>query len=98
MSFREICLEILKISEGLEYGEISFTFDKLASAMKMGHPAEFLMELLEDVFLEVRDDIVPTQEKVSKLLKGLKRFQRNFKVKELSKPIKDLSVYMEQMN
>lgn len=97
MKFKEICIEAINIAEGTEYGTVSFTYDKLASAMKMGHPSEFIMECLDDVFLEIKDEINPSKEKVDKLLKGLKRIKRNFKIKELSKPIKDLTEYLEQM-
>ena len=97
MTFKDICMGVLEIAEGMEYGTISFTYDKLASAMKMGHPAEFLMECLDDVFIEVRDGIAPKREQVDKLLKNLKRVKRNFKIKELSKPIKELTNYLEQM-
>lgn len=97
MTFRGICLEALAVAEGMENGTVSFTYDKLASAMKMGHPAEFLMECLDDVFNEIQNDIAPKKEKAVRLLKGLKRIQRNFKIKELSKPIKDLSTYIDTM-
>lgn len=97
MNLKEICTEILEIGECLEYGTISFTYDKLASAMKMGHPAEFLMEALDEIFLKVRDNIVPEKGEVESLLKALKRIKRSFKIKELSKPIKDLIAYLEQM-
>lgn len=97
MNLKEICTEILEIGECLEYGAISFTYDKLASAMKMGHPAEFLMEALDEIFLKVKDNIVPEKGEVESLLKALKRIKRSFKIKELSKPIKDLIAYLEQM-
>lgn len=97
MNLKEICTEILEIGECLEYGTISFTYDKLASAMKMGHPAEFLMEALDEIFLKVRDNIIPEKGEVESLLKALKRIKRSFKIKELSKPIKDLTAYLEQM-
>lgn len=96
MNLKDIFAEILNIAEGLEYGEVSFTYDKLASAMKMGHPAEFLMEALDEIFLKVRDGITPEKEEVDMLLKALKRIKRNFKIKELSKPIKDLTEYLGQ--
>lgn len=97
MNLKDIFKEVLDIAEALEYGEISFSYDKLASAMKMGHPAEFLMEALDEIFIKVRDGITPEKGEVDALLKALKRIKRNFKIKELSKPIKDLTAYLEQM-
>ena len=98
MNLKEICTEILEIGECLEYGTISFTYDKLASAMKMGHPCEFLMEALDEIFIKVRDGITPEKGEVDALLKALKRIKRNFKIKELGKPIKDLTSYLEQLS
>lgn len=98
MKLKDICLEILSISEGLEYGTIEFTYDNLACAMKIGHPAEILEGVLSEIFFDVRDDRVPERDKVESVLKGLKRFKRSFKVKELSKPIKDLSTYLEELD
>ena len=97
MTFREICLEVLAIAEDLEYGNISFTYGKLSSAMKAGHPAEFVMESLDDLFVEIRDNITPSKEKVDKLIKNLKRIKQSFKIKELSDPIKKLTEYLDQM-
>lgn len=98
MNFKSICMEILTIAEGMEDGIISFTYDNLASAMKMGHPAEFLMEVLDKVFDEIQGNTIPSREKVDALLKGMKRIQRNFKIKELSEPIKDLTDYLGQIS
>ena len=97
MPFKEICLEVLAIAEELEYGNISFTYGKLSSAMKAGHPAEFVMESLDDLFVEIKDDIKPSKEKVDKLIKNLKRIKQSFKIKELSDPIKKLTEYLDQM-
>ena len=38
------------------------------------------------------------KEKLDNVLKSLKRFQRSFKVKELSKPIKDLGIYLSELD
>lgn len=97
MTFKEICLEVLAIAEDLEYGNISFTYGKLSSAMKVGHPADFVAESLDDLFVEIRDDIAPSKEKVDKLIKNLKRIKQSFKIKELSDPIKKLTEYLDQM-
>jgi peptidoglycan hydrolase CwlO-like protein len=96
MTFKEICLEVLAIAEDLEYGNISFTYGKLSSAMKAGHPAEFVMESLDDLFVEIQNDIAPSKEKVDKLIKNLKRIKSSFKIQQLSKPIKDLTQYLAE--
>lgn len=95
MELKEICLETLSIIEKLECGEISFSYDKLSSAMKPGHPAELLDDVLAEIFFDVMDGQLPDLKKIDHVRKGLKRLQRSFKIKELGKPIKDLSEYLD---
>lgn len=96
MSIKEICAEVLAIEEGLDCGTISFTYDNLASAMKCCHPVEVLDDTISGVFWDLQEGRNPEREKIEDLLKGLKRFKRAFKVKELSKPIKDLTQYLAE--
>lgn len=96
MDLNEICKEILSIEEGLDCGSISFTYDNLASAMKCGHPVEILDDIVSEIFWELQDGKTPEKAKVEKLLNGLKRFKRAFKVKELSKQIKELTNYLAE--
>lgn len=97
MSLKEICDEIAAVIDGLEYGTIQFTYDKLACAMKIGHPADILGEVISEILFDVQDSKVPEPEKVESVMKGLKRFKRSFKVKELSKPIKEMEAYLSDI-
>ena len=92
----EICRGVLAIMEGMMEGEISFTYDNLASAMKYGHPAEILDDILQPVCFSLEDGILPDPKSVEKLLKDLKRFKRSFKVKELTDSIKGLESYLKK--
>lgn len=96
MKLNEICQELLAIEEGLDCGTISFTFDNLASAMKCCHPVEIFDNIIQEVFWDIQAGKIPDRAKVEELLKGLKQFKRSFKVKELSKPIKDLTQYLAE--
>lgn len=96
MDLNEIVNCILNVIEGLFDGTISFNFDNLASAMKYDHPGCMLDEILAEIFFDVRAGNLPEREKVENVLKGLKRFKRAFKVKELNKPIKDLTQYLSE--
>lgn len=78
------------------YGEIQFSYDKLASAMKLGHPADILDEIISEIFFDVMEGKEPEKEKVENVLNGLKRFKSSFKVKELTKPINDLRNYINE--
>ena len=98
MTLSDICQEILAIEEGLDCGTIAFTYDNLASAMKCGHPAEIFDNIIAEVFWDIQAGKEPERSKLENVLKGLKRFKRSFKVKELSKPIKDMEVYLSNLD
>lgn len=97
MILQEICNEVAAVIEGLEYGSIQFSYDKLACAMKVGHPADILGSVISEIFFDVQAGRVPEKEIVENVLKGLKRFKRSFKVKELSKPIKEMEAYLANL-
>ena len=98
MNLKEICQELLSVMEGLQEGTVLFTYDNLASAMKYGHPVEILDDVMAEFVLGVMDGKEQDQKTVENVLKGLKRFKRSFKVKELGKPIKDLTTYLSEMD
>ena len=97
MNLNDICQEILTIEEGLDCGTIAFTYYNLSSAMKCGHPVEVLDNIIAEIFWDLQAGNEPEKVKLENVLKGLKRFKRSFKVKELSKPIKDIEVYLNNM-
>ena len=97
-SLYDICEAIANVVTGLDCGDIDFNYDNLASAMKVGHPAEILdgmsFEMHEELFLN-RDAVI-NRSRVEELTKDLKRFRRSFKVKEVSPIIKDLEQYLKE--
>ena len=97
MNIQDIIQEILAIEEGLDCGTIAFTYDNLSSAMKCGHPAEIFGSIIAEVFWDIQAGKEPEKDKLENLLKGMKRFKRSFKVKELSKPIKDMEAYLNKI-
>lgn len=98
MKLSDICQEILAIEEGLDCGTIAFSYDNLASAMKCGHPVEIFDSIIAEVFWDIQAGKEPEKDKLENVLIGLKRFKRSFKVKELSKPIKDLNTYLSEIS
>ena len=96
MTLWDICTEIAEVEEGLAYGEINFSFDKLMSAMKPGHPADLLDDILSEIGWDVQKGITPERSKLEQILKELKGFKATFKIKELSAPIKHLKEYLEE--
>ena len=98
MNLNDILQEIIAIEEGLDCGSISFTYDNLSSAMKCGHPVEIFDNIIAEIFWDIQAGNEPEKVKLESVLKGLKRFKRSFKVKELSKPIKDMEVYLSSID
>ena len=98
MNLNDICQEILAIEEGLACGTIDITFscDKLSLAMKCGHPVDIFDSIIAELFWDMQAGKEPKKEKVESVIKGLKKFKRNFKVKELNNPIKDLESYLSK--
>lgn len=97
MNINEICQEIIAIEEGLDCGTIAFTYDNLSSAMKCGHPVEIFDSIIAEIYWDIQVGKEPEKTKLENVLKGLKRFKRSFKVKELSKPIKDMEAYLNSL-
>jgi hypothetical protein len=97
MKLNDICQDLIAVEEGLDCGTIEFTFDNLASAMKCGHPVEIFDSIIAEIFWDIQAGNEPTRDKLESVLKGLKRFKRSFKVKELSKPIKDMEAYLNDI-
>ncbi len=77
------------------FGTILFRYDNLMSAMKPGHPMEILDSLLANIYFTVMGGKEPPMEKMEETLKDFKGFKSAFAVKEMSKPIKELSDYIK---
>jgi hypothetical protein len=93
MTLHEICTEIAIVEEKLAYGEIEFTYPKICSAMKLGHPADILDDILSIIGWDVNEGKEPKLKSLKKVLTELKEFQEAFNV-DLSDPIKHLEEYI----
>ena len=96
MTLNEICSEIAELEQKMLWGEIEFSYDNLMSAMKPGHPAELLDEVLSEIGWDVFSNKPVSADRVSTWIKHLKSFKRAFKVKELSAPIKHAEQYLKE--
>lgn len=90
-----ICEEVVDIEEGLMIGTIQFRYDNLMSAMKPGHPMEILDSLLANIYFTVTGGKEPSIAKLEETLRNFKGFKNAFDVKEMNKPIKELSDYIK---
>ena len=75
MTLYEICQEIAEVEEKLEYGKITFSYDNLMSAMKPGHPADLLDDVLSEIGWDVFSDKPVELERVKTWIKELKAFK-----------------------
>ena len=91
----QICQEVIDIEEGLMFGTIMFRYDNLMSAMKPGHPMEILDSLLANIYFTVIGGKEPPMAKLEETLRNFKGFKKAFEVKEMNKPIKELSDYIK---
>ena len=96
MKLYDICKMIAEVEDGLAYGEIQFSYDNLMCAMKPGHPADILDDILSKIGWDVFEGKTPSNETVAQVLEELKEFKATFKVKQLQKPINALQKYLAE--
>lgn len=96
MTLYDICQMIAEIEESLAYGEISFSYNNMMSALKPGHPADILDEILSIIGWTVFKGETPERQKVEEVYSQLKSFKACFKVKELKKPVDALKLYLSE--
>lgn len=94
-TLEKICEEVVDIEEGLMFGTIMFRYDNLMSAMKPGHPMEILDSILANIYFTVIGGKEPPMEKMEETLKNFRGFKSAFAVKEMNKPIRELSDYIK---
>jgi hypothetical protein len=85
---------IAEIEENLAYGAIDFHYSKVMAALKPGHPADILDEILSIIGWDVFAGKTPEAEKIEQVLKELKGFKEEFRIKEVQKPIAALEEYL----
>ena len=94
MTLKNICMEIAEIEADLMYGRISFSYPRLAAAMKAGHPAEILDDILSPVGWPALAGVEVPNETVLEMLEGLQSFAEDFEVPKLNTPIVHLREYL----
>ena len=93
---KEICLKIADLEGDIMYGAVSFSYDKMMSAMGCGHPAEILDMILAPVFWPViRDRDVEISE-VKNLYSQLISYKNSLQVAELGPLIEELRIYLQE--
>ena len=96
MTLYDICHEVSEIEEKLAYGEIQFSYDALMSALKPGHPADILDDILSLIGWDVFSGKEVELERVKEWVEELKSFKEDFKVKELKSAISHTEKYIKE--
>lgn len=96
MTLYDICQEVAIVEQQLMEGDIEFAFDPLMSAMKPGHPADLLDEVLSKIGWDVFAGKDVSLDRVKEWHKELKQFKSTFKIKALDRPIKHVKAYIEK--
>ena len=90
----QICSDLAGIEIDLMNGEIEFAYDNLMCAMKPGHPCEIMDGILSKIYYPAIQGHEPPMETMEETLKELKGFANAFKIKEMKKPLQELSDYI----
>lgn len=96
MTLYDICKEVSEIEEGLACGSIRFTYDNLMCAMKPGHPADLLDDVLSEIGWDVFSGKDINLERVKTWLEDLTGFKEDFEIEELSNPIEHTQEYINE--
>lgn len=99
MSLENIRTEILGIATDMGYGNITYSKKKSKAAIQHGKPEDFLREITIAFWAKIKSNRTPENEKenIEAFLPILREFKKEFKVKELSKPIKELTDYLSSL-
>lgn len=96
MTLQEICSEIAEVEQGLENGNVQFTYSKLMRAMKPGHPADLLDDILSMVAWDVEAGKVIETDRVKQWADALTDFAEEFNIEELDAPIQHITEYIKK--
>ena len=98
MTLFDVCTAIAIVEDKLAYGEIDFYYDNLMSAMKPGHPADILDDILSQIGWDVQAGKPVELERVKSMLEDLKGFKETFRVKELKDAIRLTEQYVKEQD
>ena len=91
----QIVSDLASVEMDLMNGFIEFNYDPLMDAMKMGHPCEIMDGILSKIYYPTISGVEPPMETMESTLNDLQGFLENLQIKEMEKPLKELSDYIE---
>ena len=91
----QIVSDLAGVEMGLMNGEIDFSYDKLLSASKPGHPCEIMDSIHAKIYYPTIQGTEPPMDTMEETLKELHGFAEAFSIKEMKKPLQELAEYID---
>ena len=91
----QICSDLAGVEMGLMNGEINFSYPRLMSAMKAGHPCEIMDGILSKIYYPAISGKEPPMETMEETLNELQSFGETFNIEEMNDPLRRLAEYIE---
>ena len=91
MKLNEIADQLLDIANGIEYNNISYFNPLLVSVQNKAKPDDLLLAIAVSIKNDITNGKLPSKQELSAVLQKLKMIGKNYKIKELKKPINNLS-------
>ena len=97
MKLNEIADQLLDIANGIEYNNISYFNPLLVSVQNKAKPDDLLLAIAVSIKNDITNGKLPSKQELSAVLQKLKMIGKNYKIKELEKPITDLTAYLDSL-
>ena len=97
MKLNEIADQLLDIANGIEYNNISYFNPLLVSVQNKAKPDDLLLAIAVSIKNDITNGKLPSKQELSAVLHELKMIGKNYKIKELKKPIADLTAYLNSL-
>ena len=98
MKLNEIADQLLDIANGIEYNNISYFNPLLVSVQNKAKPDDLLLGIAVSIKNDITNGKQPSKKELSAVLQELKMIGKNYKIKELKKPITDLTTYLNSLD
>lgn len=97
MKLNEIVDQLFDIATGIEYNTISYFNPLLVSVQNKPKPDDLLLAIAAPLKRDITNNIPLSKASLLAVLQALKEIDKNYKIKELKKPIADLKTYLDSL-
>ena len=95
LKLNEIVDQIFDIAIAIGYNTISYSYPLLVLAKNKAKPDDLLAAIAAPLKQKITNGIAPDKTELTTALKALKDIAKNYRIKQLRKPIKDLEAYLD---